>query len=235
MKLFRHLAALICLSLPCFAQQVVDRMVAVVNNRVVTQSDWDEQEHFEALAEGRSPKTAQHSAATLERLIDRQLICAHIAVVNFQHATPEQVAKQIDEIRKQLPAAQGQTDEAWKRTLVEYSIAEEDLEQIITEQLDVLRFVDFRFRPSIQVAPEEVEAYYKQTLLPEMKKAGTNDSQLPPLKDVQEKIRELLVEQRVNEILNNWMQTLRAQANIRRLVVADATEQSVQKPAEKRQ
>jgi parvulin-like peptidyl-prolyl isomerase len=232
MRQIRHLAALICLSLPCFSQQVVDRMVAVVNNRVITQSDWDEQEHFEALAEGRSPKTAQRSAASLERLVDRQLICEHIARVNFQHATPEQVAKQIAEIRKQLPAAQGQKDEAWKRTLAEYSIAEEDLDQLIADQLDVLRFVELRFRPSVQVAPEEIEGYYKQTFLPELKKSGTGDSQLPPLKDVQEKIRELLVEQRVNEILNGWMQSLRAQADIQRLVPIDATNPTVQKPAD---
>jgi peptidyl-prolyl cis-trans isomerase SurA len=216
MRLIAQIGLLLSLSLYCAGQQIVDRMVVVVNNRVITQSDWDEQERFEALVEGRSPKNAEPSPAALERLIDRELISEHIRNVSFQHATAEQIAKQIAEIRKQIPAQQSQTEEDWKRTLAEYSLTQEDLEDIIAKQLDVLRFVEVRFRPSVQVSPEEVDAYYRETFLPELKKSANGGPQ-PSLDQVKDKIRELLVEQRVNDILNTWVQGLRNQANIQRL------------------
>jgi parvulin-like peptidyl-prolyl isomerase len=225
MRRIAQLGLLLSLSLCCAGQKIVDRMVVVVNNHVITESDWNEQERFEALAEGRSPKNVEHSPAALERLIDRELISEHIRNVSFQHATPEQVAKQIAEIRKLIPAQQSRTEEDWKRTLAEYSLTEEDVEDIIARQLDVLRFVEVRFRPSVQVSPEEVDAYYKETFLPELKKSASSGSQ-PPLNQVKDKIKELLVEQRVNEILNNWVQGLRSQANIQRL---DAPSPAAQK------
>jgi peptidyl-prolyl cis-trans isomerase SurA len=216
MRRIAQLGLLLSISLCCAAQTIVDKMVVVVNNRVITQSDWDQQERFEALAEGRSPKNVEHSAPALERLIDRELISEHIRNVSFQHATAEQIAKQIAEIRKQIPAQQSQTEEDWKKTLAEYSLTQEDLEDTIAKQLDVLRFVEVRFRPSVQVSADEVDAYYKETFLPELKKSANGGSQ-PPLDQVKDKIRELLIEQRVNEILNNWVQNLRSQANILRM------------------
>jgi peptidyl-prolyl cis-trans isomerase SurA len=217
MRRITQFALSFALLLPCAAQQVIDRMVAVVNNQVITQSDWDEQERFEALAEGRNAGAVQHSPAALERLIDRVLISEHLSGARLQHATPEDVSSQIAAIRKQLPPAQSQDDAAWRKTLAEYSIPEEDLAQIVAEQVDVLRFVEIRFRPNVQVSPEELESYYNKTFLPELKKAGTGDAELPKLKQVEDRIRQVLVEQRVNEILNSWVQSLRAQANIRRI------------------
>jgi hypothetical protein len=219
MKRFAQFALLLSFSLLCAAQQpqVIDRMVAIVDNHVITQSDWDEQQRFEALAEGRSAAGIQPSAAALERLIDRVLISEHLSGARMQHATPEEIKAQIAAIRKQLPPAQGQDDASWRKTLAEYLISEEDLTQIVAEQVDVLRFVEIRFRPSVQVTPEEMEAYYNKTLVPELKKAGAPDSNLPQLKQVEDRIRQVLVEERVNEILNSWEQSLRAQANIRRI------------------
>src|SRR5437879_214237 len=182
MKRLTHLLLPFALLLPCAAQQVIDRMVAVVNNQVITQSDWDAQERFEALAEGRSAAAVQHSPAALERLIDRVLISEYLSGTRLQHATPEDVRTQIAAIRKQLPPAQGQDDAAWRRTLAEYAISEEDLAQIVAEQVDFLRFVEIRFRPNVQVSQEELESYYNKTLLPELKKAGTGDAELPQLK-----------------------------------------------------
>jgi parvulin-like peptidyl-prolyl isomerase len=222
MKQLRQLAILISLTMPCFAQQVIDRMVAVVDNHVITQSDWEEQENFEALVEGRKAGPVRHLAESLERLIDRQLISEHIGRVTFEHATPEQVVIQISEIRKQV-GEQGKTDESWRKTLAAHSLSEEDLAQIVAGQLDVLRFVDVRFRPSVQIAPELIESYYQKTFLPELKKSGMNDAALPPLKQVEERIRQLLVEQRVNEVMNTWVQGLRTQANIQRLTAAEKT------------
>jgi FKBP-type peptidyl-prolyl cis-trans isomerase (trigger factor) len=226
MKRLSQVAAISLLSLSCSAQEVVDRMVAIVDKHVITQSDWDQQERFEALSEGRKYEPGKYSEAVLERLVDRALISESIARINFTHATREQVNMQIAEMRKQFPAAQSQTDHGWRKILGDYELSEEDLAQIVTEQLDVLRFVDVRFRPSVQIAPEEIERYYRETLLPELKK---NNAALPPLKEVQERIRTLLTEQKVNGMLTSWLQSLRAQGSIQRISTTPI--EAGQKPA----
>jgi peptidyl-prolyl cis-trans isomerase SurA len=217
MRRVTQIAILFVLAIPCTAQQVIDRMVAVVDDHVITQSDWEEQERFEALAEGRNPNEIQHSNAALERLIDRVLISEHLSGARMQHATPEDINNQIAAIRKQVLPKQSEDENAWQKILTEFSIPEEDLKQIVAEQVNVLRFVEVRFRPSVQVSQEELESYYQKTFVPQLRKSGTSEAELPQLQKVEDRIRQILAEQRVNDILTSWVQSLRAQANIRRI------------------
>jgi len=219
---------LLLLALPCAAQEVVDRIVAVVGNHIITQSDWEEQERFEAMAQGRPAADVQRSAATLERLIDRLLIDEQIEDIHFQRAAPPQVSEQLTEIRKQLPAAQ--TDEGWRKLLDGYSISEEDLAHIVSEQVDDLRFIEMRFRSGIHIAPYEIENYYNQILVPELKKTGTSAA-APPAKETEASIRRILIEQRLNELVGSWLQSLRAQANIQRLVATGVASTATQPAA----
>ena len=205
---------ILCLAVsPLSAQEIIDRVVTVVNGRVITQNDWDEQEHFEALAQGHPASPAQHSPAALERLIDRVLLLQQMAELNFRPPAPELVQQEVALIKKQLTPEQTGTEEAWRKTLVSYGLPEEDFDQLVTEQANVLRFIDVRFRSNMRIAQFEIENYYRDNFIPEFKKESKGTP--PPLKDVQGKIQQVLIEQRVSEGLNSFVQSLRAQAVIR--------------------
>lgn len=206
---------LLMVAVPMSAQQTIDHIVVVVNGRVITQNDWDEQERFEALAEGRPPGEAQHSPAALERLIDRVLLLQQMAELNFRPPAPELIQQEVESVKKQLPAAQTANDEAWRRTLTEYGIPEEDFEQMVTDQANVMRFIEVRFRSNTRIAPFEIENYYRDSFVPDFRKASPGPP--PPLKQVQDRIQQILIEQRVTEGLNSLIQSLRAQAVIRRV------------------
>lgn len=199
--------------MPLHAQQIIDRVVATVNEQVITQSDWDTEERFEALSEGR-PAKSQHSPAALERLIDRTLLLQQMAQLNFRPAPPDLVQAEVESIRKQLPAERAATDEAWKKTLHDYGIAQDDFEHLIAEQANVTRFIDVRFRSNARIAQFEIDNYYRGVFVPEFKKKAPA-SQPPPLGQVQSKIQEILIERRVTEGLSSFVQSLRAQAVIR--------------------
>jgi len=64
----------------------------------------------------------------------------------------------------------------------------------------------------VRVQPEEIEAYYKNQLLPDLHQAG---GKIISLNDVEPKIRELLTQQHIDELLDAWLHNLRQQAEIR--------------------
>src|SRR5207245_2136995 len=100
-------------------------------------------------------------------------------------------------VKAQLPESKTATEADWKRTLSEYGIPEEDFNRIISDQTNVLRFIDVRFRSNARIAQFEIDAYYRDTFVPEFQK--NNPGKLPPpLPQVQGKIQQILVEQRVN-------------------------------------
>ena len=215
-RLCQFAAALILVASPLSAQQVIDRIVTAVNGRVITQSEWDEQERFEALAEGKAPAQVQHSEAALNRLIDRVLLLQQMAELNFRPPTPEAVQHEIEDVKKQLPPARSATEDSWRKTLAEYGIPEDDFRQIVTDRANVARFVDVRFRSNARISPIELDAYYKDIFLPQFQQASGNKP-APVLKEVQDKIQQILIEQRVSQDLESFIQSLRVQAVIRNI------------------
>jgi len=215
MKRYFVLFFVLILAATAFAQATIDRVVAVVNKTVITQSDWDEQERFEALVNGRAPESVEFSAASLDRLVDQQLMREQIEYVRFEPLSAEQIAQQVAAVRKQV--APGLDDGQWRALLAKYSLTEAEFAGRVAAQVEVMRFVDLRFRPSVHVESESVETYYRQSLVPELVKAGAKEDALPPLKDVEPKIRGILQEQKLNEMLRLWLSSLRSQGRIKRI------------------
>lgn len=197
------------------AQSTIDRVVAIVNKKVITQSDWDEQERFEALVNGRAPESVEFSPASLDRLVDQQLMREQIEYVRFDPLTPEQLAAQVAAVRSQIPGAKDA--QQWRAMLAKFLLSEEEFEGRVAAQVEVMRFVDMRFRPSVHVENEQVEMYYKESLVPQLLKAGTTQEALPQLKDVETKIRGILSEEKLNEMLRMWLTSLRGQGRVKRL------------------
>jgi hypothetical protein len=67
-----------------------------------------------------------------------------------------------------------------------------------------------RFRQGIRITPDEIETYYKETLLPQYPAAQTP----PPLQEVSSRIEEILLQQRVNQLFDDWLANLRKQGQI---------------------
>jgi parvulin-like peptidyl-prolyl isomerase len=211
-----HIA--IVLLLAGFAQaQVVDRMVAVVNKRVILESELDQTARVELLLQGKpvTSLTQADRVAVLERLIDRALLDQQIVNQAMLDPTPDELAAKIKEVRSGVSG--GESDERWKAVLSGYGLAPEDLEEQLTAQFRILRFVDLRFRGLVRVEKDAIAAYYQDRFLPEVHKRNVAE---PKLADVSDRIEQILAEQRIDDMLNNWLKTLRAQAHIERMMGA---------------
>ncbi len=199
---------------PAFAAprpEVVDRIVATVNGRVILQSDWDEALCYQSLVSNRALDqfTEDDRRAVLDRLIDQELLREQMKSADFRHATDAEVQARIAEARKQYP--QAATDEGWHALLASYHISDKDLFSRVRQQIDVMRLVDARLRPAVQIDSKSIEAYYRDQFVPKLREAGAADV---PLADVSAKIRELLTEQKVSEMLVSWLQTLRSEGSV---------------------
>jgi peptidyl-prolyl cis-trans isomerase SurA len=204
------LLALLALA-PSAVAEVVDRIVATVNGRVILQSDLDEALCYDALLTGRSLAdfTDDDRRATLDRLIDQELLREQMKSADFRHATDTEVSARIADARKQYP--QAVTDDSWRSLLTRYHISEKELFAHVRQQIDVMRLVDARLRPAVQIDTKSIEAYYRDQFVPKLKQSGAFEVPLP---EVSAKIRELLTEEKVSEMLVSWLQTLRSEGQV---------------------
>jgi peptidyl-prolyl cis-trans isomerase SurA len=197
--------------------QVVDRMVAVVNKHVILESELDQAARVEFLLQGKpiAALTAADRAAVLDRLIERSLLDQQIMNPGMLDPTPQELAARVQEARAGIPAAA--TDDRWKALLTSYGLTQQDVEEQLTDQVRILRFIDLRFRGLVRVDKDAIESYYRQTFLPEVRRRNAPE---PKLEEVSDKIEQILIEQRIDELLNNWLKTLRAQAHIETMLPA---------------
>lgn len=192
--------------------EVIDRIVATVNGRVILQSDWDEGLCYEALLNHRdlSQFSAEERRAVLDRLIDQELLREQMKASDFHHASDVEVSARLVDARKQYPEAG--SPEGWQTLIARYHLTEKDLLDHIRREIDLTRLVDARLRPAVEIDAKSVEAYYRDQFVPKLRQAGGSEVSLA---EVSSKIRELLTQEKVSELLVSWLHTLRSEGEVR--------------------
>lgn len=214
-------ALMLLLTKGIWAAEVLDRIVANVNGNVILQSDWDEEVRYECFMADRSVQdlAPEDRKAVLDRLVDQELLHEQMRGSDFEFASTEQIEKQFQDFKQDYS---GKHDtKSWSAGLSNYGVEESDIKSHIALELNQLRLVDARLRPSIQIRESDIEKYYREQIRPKV--AGT---QSISLQEAAPKIREILTQQEMNRLLSAWLESLRSQAQIRILV----TDSQVSKP-----
>jgi hypothetical protein len=203
--------ALVCLACAgVLAGEIIDRIVATVNGQPILQSEWDVALRCEAFLDQRPLQfTPEAARASLERLVDQELLRQQIRTFRLKAVTENELRSRIQEIRKQIP--DGASDTRWQEALRRYGITESELDERITDQLEILRFIDVRLRPTVHVDRRSVEQYYRDKLLPQLKQKGAKEV---PLVEVSPQIEEVLSQQAMDSLLGELLRDLRQQSDI---------------------
>lgn len=193
----------------------LDRVVAVVNRQVILSSDIDDDIQLSVLDPAPGTHVAMSRHRALDELISRALIQQQIRREDLPviQPTDAEVAARVEEIRRQLPAcvrAHCETDAGWKDFLAAQGLTQYRVEAYLRTRIQILRFIEERFRQGIQISEGQIETYYRDTLLPQYP-AGVS---APPLKQVSSRIEEILLEQQVNELFDSWLDNLRSQGDV---------------------
>lgn len=192
----------------------LNAVVAVVNQQVVLNSDVDEEMRLVHLLPGGNQQDNSASAA-LERLITRLLIEQQIRIEDPSQLNPDpkDVEASLIGLRQDLPGCR-LTDcmgsAGWATFLAGLDLTPEQVAAYWKNRYAVLGFIEQRFRSGIRISPDEIDEYYRKTLLPQYH----NPADAPPLKTVSDRIQEVLLQQHVNGLLEDWVKSLRDQGQV---------------------
>ena len=194
---------------------VLDRVVAVVNNHAILASDLDEEMHLAVLDPGRAGLGVLTAKRALNQLIGRTLIQQQIREEDAQATDPtkEEIDARLEEIRREVPACIREncsTDAGWKAFLSAHGLTQSRVESYLRYRVQILRFIEQRFRQGIRISQPEIEAYYHDTLLPQYAPGEA----IPSLDKVAPRIEEILLQRQVNVLFDDWLKNLRKQGEV---------------------
>ena len=200
---------------PASSSRVLDRVVAVVNNQAILWSDIANEVRFSILdpeadfAATLTPQTA------LQELISRTLIQQQVRQEDITASQPssEDLQARLKEVRTELPACVRMncaTESGWQSFLSANGLTAGQVEAYLSLRLEMIRFIEIRFRQGIRISEQDIEAYYHTKLTP-MYAPGTR---VPPLSDVSQRIEEILLEQQVTVLFDAWLDNLRKQGDV---------------------
>jgi len=194
----------------------LDSVVAVVNGDLVLQSDVEAEQRFAAFQPFSEPKPIARDEV-IERLIDRSLIQQQMALQPEPAIPDARVETELAVLRKSIPkcaAYHCDTDAGWQKFVEDQGFTMAELIERWRLRMEVLRFIEERFRTGITILPSDIDDYYQKRMMP----AYQNENMKPPPEaTIADRIQEILLQQRVNKLLDDWLTALRAQGSVRML------------------
>jgi peptidyl-prolyl cis-trans isomerase SurA len=189
---------------------VIDRIAITVANQVITASQIDEEVRVTAfLNHEKLDLSLPEKKASAGRLIDQALIKREMDLSRYPLPALSDADSAFKDFQSRYPDRT-----AFDAGLLDYGITEGALKEHLRWQLTVLRFIDYRFRPGIQIPDEDVQSYYRQELL-KWREQGLQP--IPSLEDKRAQIEEILTQQQIDQSLDQWLADARKQATIRYL------------------
>jgi hypothetical protein len=173
--------------------EIIDRIVAVVDNNFLIMLSDIRQERAIQVALGRA---AESDDAVMESLIEKHIFEQQIA--RFRDIDVKE-----DEVTQQLKGVQVPT-----------GLSEEDIRRTLRDEIRRYEFNVQRFRPFVKVSDDEAHEYYEKILLPKLKAAGTA---LPTAEEGIESARTILIVDKMNKEVDDWLKDLKGRASIEKI------------------
>jgi len=197
----------------CPAAQTLDRVVASIGHVAITASDVEQAYRFERFLDAEWPPPPPDSATLAnarERLTYQMLLIREENPGPSEKAESEKAAaERLATLRKEFAHP-----EDFQRALKELGMTETEVAARIAEQELMLRLIDQRLRPAASPSDSEVADYYRSTFVPEFQKKN-GGAAAPPLPEVEGQIREVLIQKRINELLDQWIEELKPATSVR--------------------
>ena len=186
--------------------EIVDRIAITIDQRVITEAQLDEEIRVTAFLNQepiRRDLDTRRNAA--DRLIEQELVRRDMDLSRYPMPTQSEIDTLLADTKQQIGADRFLTQ------LPQYELTEDILREHLRFQLMMLRFIDFRFRPDIQISESDVKEYYAQ----QIEKWKASHTGTPPSFDQSRPaIQKALTDQRVEYALSAWLEETRKQVKI---------------------
>lgn len=185
---------------------VVDRIVALVDEAPVFESDLQVAEALGTIAPEPGEAREDYRSRLLDRLIDERLRYAAVRRQGYEQLHLPDIERQISVLGERFGGI-----EELRSVLSESGMDIDLLREMLARQLVVWNFVESRLGARVFVDLEEIEAYYEGEFSERLLEAG---EPVPPLRQVREGIREVLYQRKLNQELERWTAELRFRADV---------------------
>jgi hypothetical protein len=180
---------------------IIDKIAAIVNEAVITQSELESMEKLDLRLSGLPGKNS-----ILQERID-----FHLALQQLKTQPPVLVAE--EELEAAITSFQLRHggEEELNRFLRTIGINRDDLTLEIRNQLSIRKFIRDRFRPFVNITLEDAEDYYEKVYRPAGEMLA---KEVPPFAEVFSEIQNLLVDSKIQEQIAGWLEEMRKEATI---------------------
>jgi hypothetical protein len=182
--------------------RIVDRIVARIEGDIILQSQVRELGTFQQLIEGHAESDDQ----LLNELIEQWVVRTEASTSHFPEPAQSEVDREMARLQENFSGA-----ESFTARLHELGLTSSQVRQMLSRQIYVERYLDYKFRPSVQVDSAQIDAYYQKELLPELAK---KNEPAPGRRAVEEQIRELLVQRGINDLTAKWLDETKSRLKI---------------------
>jgi hypothetical protein len=207
LRLRRSLAALLL----AFAArgEIIDRVAVSAGNRVITTSDIDREIRVVSFQQRIQPVfNPATRRATADRMVEQKLISIELENSSYAVPTPADIQPAEAAFRKQYFPS----DDAFRRSLADYSITEQDFLDELLWQRTLLLFIEIRFRPGVQISDSEIQDYFHSVVEPAA--GAAHPGQPVTLEDYRDRIEETLAGQQVDRQVDTWLKEARQRTEI---------------------
>lgn len=193
---------------PARGQEVVDRMEATINGReLVTYTDLLWQLALQPDTPLDNPR-AEDLRQALDRLIDQRLISEESGRLPTVAPSEKDVTDAMNALIKRFPSPA-----AFYARIARVGLSAEQFREIVTERLEIERYLDFRFRDFVVVSPKEIADYYRDTYAPRFRRQHPGVI-VPTLEQATPEIEQTITEAKVESDTDAFLDDARSRADI---------------------
>lgn len=181
--------------------ELVDRIIAAVNNQVITLSELRQAVRFNEAMGGAPRDKKDLEAETLEGLINKRLLLREARRLSFTEVTDQDISAEVEKVRTRLGS-----DKAFQDFLQRTEMTPDQLGRMLGERLLVERFIEKKVGLFVRVTRDEARRYFDSH--PEEFKGKR-------FQEVSRQIIALLSEQKTGQQITQYLAELRSKADIR--------------------
>jgi len=188
---------------------IIDRIAVSVGNRVVTTSDIDREIRVVSFQQRVQPVfDAATRRSTADRMVEQKLIRRELESSSYPVPSQSDIEPAEADFKKQYFPG----DDAFRRSLADYGITEQDFLDELLWQRTLLLFIEIRFRPGVQVSDQEIQDYFHTVVEPAA--TAAHPGQPVALEDYRDRIQETLTGQRVDRQVDTWLKEARQRTEV---------------------
>jgi len=133
-------------------QEVIDRIAARVENDVILLSEVRELSRYQRLVDGKSESDSQ----ILDRLVDQWIVRTEASAARFPRPSSAEVDHSVDLLKQSFASTA-----EFEARKIDCRLSDPEIREMVESQLYLSSYLDSRFRPAVQIDPQEISKFYR--------------------------------------------------------------------------